>query len=125
MTRASRALSADHDEEAAFAVAVAQRRQLAQRRGSARCPRSRGREQLLVLAQHRARRRLRNRVDELEAVLVHPAQHLVERVAGLVRVAVLILEPGLALAVGADACRSAGRASGPSTPVQRNSARRA
>ena len=38
------------------------------------------------------------------------SEHLVDRVRRLVRVVVLILEPRLALAVRADSCRNAGRA---------------
>src|SRR5439155_485 len=78
-------------------------------RVSAVAPRKTGRvaggpglEEPLAGHQAGADRRLGDRVDEVQAALVHPAQDLVQGVAGLVGMAILVLEPGLALAAGPD-----------------------
>ena len=67
-------------------------------------------EQLLVGRQHRADLRLGNRVDELQAVLLHPAQDLVQRVAGLVGVAILVAGTTPRACRRPRSWRSAGRA---------------
>src|SRR5262245_36568738 len=89
---------ANHDKEAAFTIAVTCGSNLAHHSAKTRAAIVSS-EQILSVDQRSSQLGLGNGVDELDSALIHPRHDFADRVASLMRMAILVLEPGLAFSV--------------------------